>query len=144
MAEENKQNNTKPKKPKKKSKNGIDTPSLIFFGVMIIGLIVLTVIILTRPTSKIYSVQYGEDFIIHAELYSNNDIDLAIDVGTDRIVQSGTYKEIVDDDIEFNYTATFETEDGAEPVVVDLLIVEDVLTMTYDDGSEIILKESVK
>jgi len=145
MAEETKQN-VKPKKPiNKKRKNGLDTPSLIFFGVMIIGLIVLTVIIFTKPTSKIYSVQYGDDFTIHAELFSNNKIDLAIDVGTDRVVQSGTYKEITDDDIEFNYIATFVSEeDESKTVDVDLLIVDDVLTITYDDGSEIILKESVQ
>lgn len=144
MAEENK--NTKPKKPNyKKKKNGIDTPSLIFFAIMIIGLIVLTIIIFTKPTSKIYSVQYGDNFIIHAEMYSNNKIDLAVDVGTDRVVQSGNYTEITDDDIEFNYIAVFESEvEGEEPTEVNIVIVDNTLTMTYEDGSEIILKESVE
>lgn len=138
MAEEKKQN-TKPKKKKGK----VDTPSLIFFGIMIIGLVVLTVIIFTRPSSKIYSVQYGDNFIVSVEMYSNNKVDLAVDVGTERVLQSGTYTEITDDDIENNYLAEFEAEeDGGEPIKVTILIADDELTMTYEDGSNIILKET--
>lgn len=142
MAEEVKKT-AKPKSSTKKNKLGIDTPTLIFFGVMIVGLIIFTIIIFSRPSSKIYSAQYGENFTVHAELYSNNTIDLAVDVGKDRIVQSGTYKEITDDDIEFNYIATFVPNvQNVEPVTVNLVIIDNTLTITYNDGEKIILKES--
>lgn len=136
------ENEKKPvKKPKRKGK--VDTPTMIFFIVMVVGLIVLTIIILTRPTSKIYTKAYGEDFIVSIELYSNGNIDIAVDAKDDRVLQSGKYEEIKDDDIENNYIATFEeTEnDKAVETKVNLRIVEDELTLTYDDGSTVVFKE---
>lgn len=141
MAEETKKKPIE-KKPKPKKKKGkIDTPTIIFFAIMVIGLIVLTVIVLTKPTSKIYSTKYGEDFTVAAELYSNGKIDIAVDVKEDRVVQSGNYKEITDDEIENNYTAEFINEDNDEKITVELLLVDDELKLTYSDGTEIILKE---
>lgn len=141
MAEEtNKKSIEKKPKPKKK-KGKIDTLSIIFFAIMVIGLIVLTVIVLTKPTSKIYSTQYGENFTVSVELYSNNKIDLTVDVKDDRVIQSGNYKEITDDEIENNYTAEFINEETNEKTTVELLLINDELKLTYSDGTEIILKE---
>ncbi len=134
---------TKPK-PKKKKNSKIDTPSVIFFVVMIVGLIVLTIILLTKPTSKIYTKDYGQ-FTVAVEIYSNNKVDIAIDAGEDRIIQDGTYEEIKDDDIDNNFSANFVSEDeltGEQTEThVNILIVDDTLTLIYDDGSEIVLKE---
>lgn len=145
MTEETKKENKKTTKPKKKKNDKIDKSSLIFFGIMIVGLIILTVILLTRPSSVIYSVNYGDDFVVHAEIFSNNSIDIAVDVNDDRVIQSGMIKEITDDDIEGNYEVLFNETDelgNTTETIVQMLIVDDTLTLTYDDGTEIILKES--
>lgn len=131
-------------KPKKKKNSKVDTPTIIFFAIMIVGLIVLTVILLTKPTSKIYTKDYGQ-FVVSVEVYSNNKVDVAVDAGEDRVVQSGTFEEIKDDDIENNYKASFVSEDEEtgekSEFSVELVIVDDTLTMNYDDGSQVVLKE---
>lgn len=131
-------------KPKKKKNSKVDTPTIIFFAIMIVGLIVLTVILLTKPTSKIYTKDYGK-FVVSVEVYNNNKVDVAVDTGEDQVVQSGTFEEIKDDDIENNYKATFVSEDEEtgekSEFSVELVIVDDTLTMNYDDGSQVVLKE---
>lgn len=131
-------------KPKKKKNSKVDMPTIIFFAIMIVGLIVLTVILLTKPTSKIYTKDYGQ-FVVSVEVYSNNKVDVAVDAGEDRVVQSGTFEEIKDDDVENNYKATFVSEDEEtgekSETVVELVVVDDTLTMNYDDGSQVVLKE---
>lgn len=134
----------KKSKPKKKKNGKIDKPTLIFFILMIIGLIVLTIIILTKPTSKIYAKDYGQ-FVVAVEIYSNNKVDMAIDVDDNRVLQQGTYKEIKDDDIENNFKAVFVSDDETTgetiETEVELIIKDDILTIVYDDGTEIELKE---
>lgn len=134
----------KKSKPKKKKNGKIDKPTLIFFILMIIGLIVLTIIILTKPTSKIYAKDYGQ-FVVAVEIYSNNKVDMAIDVDDNRVLQQGTYKEIKDDDIENNFKAVFISDDETTgetiETEVELVIQDDILTIVYDDGTEIELKE---
>ena len=127
----------KPKKPKKKSKR--DWLTIIFFAVLVIGLIILTIIVLLKPTSKIYSVKYGDDFTIYSEVYTNNKIDLVITVGEDSIAQSGTYEEIKDDDIDNNYKAIFESDETTTELT--FVVNDNQLVMTYDDGTEITLEE---
>lgn len=133
----------KKSKPKKKKNGKIDKPTLIFFILMIIGLIVLTIIILTKPTSKIYAKDYGQ-FVVAVEIYSNNKVDMAIDVDDNRVLQQGTYKEIKDD-IENNFKAVFVSDDETTgetiETEVELVIKDDILTIVYDDGTEIELKE---
>lgn len=126
-------------RPKKKKKSG-DRLSLIFFVILAIGLVVLTVIILTKPTSTIYSADYGDKLKVSIELYSNNNVDIAIDVDSNRVVQSGTYTEL-DDGIKNNYEVVFKSDDNTEEkgtIVID----EDKLTLTYDDGTIIECKET--
>lgn len=127
----------KPKKPKKKSKR--DWLTIIFFAVLVIGLIILTIIVLLKPTSKVYSVKYGDDFTIYSEVYTNNKIDLVITVGEDSIAQSGTYEEIKDDDIDNNYKAIFESDETTTELT--FVVNDNQLVMTYDDGTEITLEE---
>ena len=127
----------KPKKPKKKSKR--DWLTIIFFAVLVIGLIILTIIVLLKPTSKVYSIKYGDDFTIYSEVYTNNKIDIVITVGEDSIAQSGTYEEIKDDDIDNNYKAIFESDETTTELT--FVVNDNQLVMTYDDGTEITLEE---
>lgn len=127
----------KPKKPKKKSKR--DWLTIIFFAVLVIGLIILTIIVLLKPTSKVYSVKYGDDFTIYSEIYTDNKIDIVITVGEDSIAQSGTYEEIKDDDIDNNYKAIFESDETTTELT--FVVNDNQLVMTYDDGTEITLEE---
>lgn len=129
------------KKPKAKKKGKVDLATIIFFIIMVIGLIVLTVIFLTKPTSKIYSTKYGDKFTVSVEMYSNNKIDLAIDVDEDRVIQSGTYKEDTSSSTSSTYIAEFIDEDTKEKTNINISIKDDTLTLTYSDGTEIILKE---
>ena len=135
---------TKPKAKKKKNSK-VDMPSVIFFVVMIVGLIVLTIILLTKPTSKIYTTTAYEPFVVSVEIYSNNKVDIAIDAGEDRVIQAGTYEEIKDDDIENNFSATFVDEDETTGVKTEthatLTIEDSTLTLLYDSGESIILEE---
>ena len=110
---------------------------------MVVGLIVLTIILLTKPSSKIYEGTYG-DFIVMAEVYSNNKIDLAVDINQERVLQSGTYKEITDDDVENNYEAEFKSDEDESVTKVTFVIDKDKFTMTYDDGTTVELKETSK
>lgn len=137
-------NEEKKTKPRKKKNNKVDTSTIVFFVIMIVGLIVLTIILLTKPTSKIYTKDYGQ-FVVSIEVYSNNRVDVAVDVDKDRVVQSGTFEEIKDDDIENNYEALFVSEDEEtgekSEISVELVIVDDTLTMNYD-GAQVVLKET--
>lgn len=143
MADEKEKKPSAAKKPKKKGNSKIDMPTIIFFVVMVVGLIVLTIILLTKPSSKIYEGSYG-DFIVMAEVYSNNKIDLAVDINQERVLQSGTYKEITDDNVENNYEAEFKSDEDESVTKVTFVIDKDKFTMTYDDGTTVELKETSK
>ena len=143
MADEKEKKPSAAKKPKKKGNSKIDMPTIIFFAVMVVGLIVLTIILLTKPSSKIYEGTYG-DFVVMAEVYSNNKIDLAVDINQERVLQSGTYKEITDDDVENNYEAEFKSDEDESVTKVTFVIDKDKFTMTYDDGTTVELKETSK
>lgn len=127
----------KPKKPKKKV-GKIDQSQLIFFGLLVLGIIIFAVIIITKPTSKIYRTQYGDSIVASIEVFSNNKIDIAIDINDTRIIQSGTFKQI--DDI----TYEIQLEDDTENQTVTMIIQDDTLTLKYSDGLEVVLKEYTK
>ena len=131
---------TKPKKKKRNSK--LDIPTIIFFGVLIVGLIVLTVILLKKPSSKIYSKTYGDNIETLVEVYKNGDVDLSVSIDGDRTLQQGTYKSIDDssnDEYNGEYEATFEENNTT--IKVKMVIKDDTLTLTYDDGTTIDFKE---
>ena len=133
-------------KPKKKKRNGkLDIPTIIFFGLLVVGLIVLTIIILKKPSSKIYSKKYGDNIETLVEVYKNGDIDLSVSVDGDRTLQQGTYKSIDDssnDGYNGEYEATFEEINTT--IKVKMVIKDDTLTLTYDDGTTIDFKERKK
>lgn len=133
-------------KPKKKKRNGkLDIPTIIFFGLLVVGLIVLTIIILKKPSSKIYSKKYGDNIETLVEVYKNGDIDLSVSVDGDRTLQQGTYKSIDDssnDGYNGEYEATFEENNTT--IKVKMVIKDDTLTLTYDDGTTIDFKERKK
>lgn len=133
------------KKPKKKSKGKIDIPTAIFFGVLVVGMIILTIIILKKPSSKIYSKSYGDDIEALVEVYKNGDIDLAISMKDDQTLQQGKYKSVDDsskDTYDGEYDVTFN-ENGVD-IKVKMIIKDDKLTLTYDDGTSIDFKEKKK
>ena len=133
------------KKPKKKSKGKIDIPTAIFFGVLVVGMIILTIIILKKPSSKIYSKSYGDDIEALVEVYKNGDIDLAISMKDDQTLQQGKYKSVDDsskDTYDGEYEVTFN-ENGVD-IKVKMIIKDDKLTLTYDDGTSIDFKEKKK
>ena len=49
-----------------KGKNKVDIPTIIFFSILIVGAIVITIIIMQKPHSKIYSKAFG-DKLIHED-----------------------------------------------------------------------------
>lgn len=124
-----------PTKPKKKI-GTVDRSSLIFFCILVGGIILLTIILLSRPTSKIYESKYGESITALIEVYSNKKVDIAVDVNETRIVQSGTWEQIDDT----TYKVIMEGED--EPVT--MTINDDTLILKYADGTEVEFKEQKK
>lgn len=121
----------------KKKKNTIDIPTIIFFAIMIIGLIIFTIILLKKPTSKIYYKDYGNNITMLVEFYNkSNDIDIAVDVDNNRSLQKGTYEKTKKENA---YLATF-TENNTE-MKVNISIKDKEMTLIFDDGTEIILEE---
>ena len=146
MGDTNSQYNDKKKeyKPSKnKKKETINKANIIFFVIMIIGLVLFTIILLIKSNSKTYETKFGDDIISTVTLSGSNKIDIIVEVNEISSVQHGTYKEITDDDIDNNYIITINNEDSSNQKI-DLLemIVEDtILKLKYEDGSIIEYKE---
>ena len=146
MGDTNSQYNDKKKeyKPSKnKKKETINKANIIFFVIMIIGLVLFTIILLIKSNSKTYETKFGDDIISTVTLSGSNKIDIIVEVNEISSVQHGTYKEITDDDIDNNYIITINNEDSSNQKIDSLeMIVEDtVLKLKYEDGSIIEYKE---
>ena len=118
-------------KPKKKSKHKVDIPTIIFFTLITIGAIVLTIILLKKPNIETL-----------VEVYNNGDIDMAVSVDDERTLQEGKYTfkgKQSKDSYDGEYEATF-TEDG-QTINVSFVIDGETLTLTYEDGTVIEFKE---
>lgn len=115
--------------------------NIAFFVILIIGLIIITILLLRKPKSVIYSKQYGDNIETLVEIYSNNDIDLSVAIGEDRTLLKGTYTKLSKEDDKYNgeYEAIFKEDNGE--VKMNLVIKDDTLTITYDDGSTAEFKE---
>lgn len=125
--------NKKPNKSYKFGKNIIiDKPTIIFFSIMAVGLVILTLIVLLTPTSKTYIASYG-DITISVEMHNDNKIDFIIDTGETKLTTNGTYKVIEDN----KYSVKFDEDETELTMVVE----DEKLTLIYDDGTEIIYKE---
>lgn len=108
MGEESKNTQQKQQsKPKKTSKNDkIDTPSLIFFGVMIIGIVVFIIIMIHNENKQKYVTNFGENISATIELKNKDDFYLVIDANDTKIEQTGKY-ELVNEKTN-EYLVTFE------------------------------------
>lgn len=131
---------SKPKLKKKKSK--VDIPTVIFFSVMLIGAVILTFIILKKPQSKLYSKSYGDNIETIVEVYNNNEIDMAVLVEDQRTIIQGTYKTIGEESAD-TYDGSYEVifKENDEDVIIAMTIENDILTLEYDDGTTIELRE---
>lgn len=129
-------NGEKPKKKKKKS----DVVSTVVFVVLIIAMIVITVMLLRLPKSKLYSKVYNNQIETLVEVYTNGEIDIAVAVDGERTIQQGTYKTINKEEDSYNgeYEVVFK---GETEVNASMVIKDDTLTLTYDDGTVIEFKE---
>ena len=146
MGDTNSQYNDKKKeyKPSKNNKKEtINKANILFFIIMIIGLVLFTIILLLKSNSKTYETKFGDDIISTVTLSGSNKIDIIVEVNEISSVQHGTYKEITDDDIDNNYIITINNEDSSNQKIDSLeMIVEDtVLKLKYEDGSIIEYKE---
>lgn len=129
-------------KPKKKSKHKVDIPTIIFFTLITIGAILLTIILLKKPNSKLYSKTYGDNIETLVEVYNNGDVDMAVSVDDERTLQKGKYTfkgKQSKDSYDGEYEATF-TENG-QTINVSFVIDGETLTLTYEDGTVIEFKE---
>lgn len=131
---------SKPKLKKKKSK--VDIPTVIFFSVMLIGAVILTFIILKKPQSKLYSKSYGDNIETIVEVYNNNEIDMAVLVEDQRTIIQGTYKTIGEESAD-TYDGSYEVifKENDEDIIIAMTIENDILTLEYDDGTTIELRE---
>lgn len=125
-----------------KGKNKVDIPTIIFFSILIVGAIVITIIIMQKPHSKIYSKAFGDNIETLVEVYNNGEIDIAVSIDDDRTLQQGTYKAIGEqpkDTYNGTYEATFKT-DTDEIIKINMTINDDTLIFEYDDGTKIEFK----
>ena len=126
------------KKPKKKT---ADTISTIIFVVLIIAMVVITIMLLRLPKSKIYSKVYNNQIETLVEVYTNGEVDLAVSIDGERTIQQGTYT-VVGEKEENSYNGEYEAIfKGETEVKVNMVIKDDKLTLTYDDGTVIEFKE---
>ena len=147
----NQQNNStndkskdKEKKPTKKTKNGkIDKTTIIFFSLLVIGLIVITVIILvTLNKSRLFTKVYDDDVVITAELSNSGDINLNVNIDDHEMSQSGTFEPIKG--MDNTYRATFYNLEDATEETVTVVVDETEMSIIYDDNSAVTLKETEK
>lgn len=130
------------KKKKKGKKSKVDIPTIIFFSLLIVGAIVLTVMLLKKPNSKLYSKSYGDNIEILVEVYNNGEVDMAVSVDGERTLQQGKYKAIGEepkDTYNGEYEVTFKEKN--QEVKVNMVIKDSVLTLTYEDNTSIEFKE---
>lgn len=163
------------KKPKK-TEGSNNKLTIAFFAVIIVGLIVVTIIFFTKNSSKdsrIFTASYGERFNFLLEVFSNNKVDLAIDMAfdedsdgkydrVDRTMQSGISEKIDPTfEGEERYQITFKDEptpdsssgntttettvtNEANEINAIISINGNVLTLIYEDGIEIPFEEIEK
>lgn len=132
-------------KKKKLSKFNVDNTTIIFFSILIIGMIVLTIILLKKPTSKIYSKVYGDSIETLIEVYNNNEVDIGVSIDGELTIQQGTYEKISDnttsdtDIYNGEYIITFSN--NQEQTTANMSIKDSTLILTYNDNTKIEFKE---
>ena len=87
-----KQKDQKKKKPTKKTK--MDISSIIFYSIMVIGLIIFVVIMIIKSNKQHYVTYFGEDIKVTIDL-KKDDFTLSIYADSDEpSVQTGKYKKV--------------------------------------------------
>lgn len=137
----------KDKKPEKKgglfsSNKKVNEQRLtyIFFGILIVGLIIFTIILFMQKPRK-YVATFDDNVTTTIELNEEN-IQIKVAVGDTKITQSGTLVALMDgdDDVgEFTiYEATLEpmTEEEEEEVV-QVKVYDDYIILAYDTGETV-------
>ena len=123
----------KPTTTKKKAETGkkLDEKqaNIIFFAILVIGLIIFIVLFLLTPTTAKYEAYFGE---IKAEIVlSEKTADMIVYIEDEKFEQEGQVAILEEGDNYILYEVTFEDE------VVIMYATEDNLTLTYDSGEEI-------
>ena len=141
-SQSNKKKEYKPTKVKNK-KATIDKANIIFFVLMIVGLVFFTIILLLKSNSKIYETKFGDDIISTVTLSDSNKIDISVEIDDVTSIQHGTYKEITDDKVDNNYMITInaDDEDVSKQETLEMIVEDTTVKLKYEDGSIIEYKE---
>ena len=125
----------------------MDNTTIIFFSVLIVGMIILTLILLKKPTSKIYSKVYGDSIETLIEVYKNGNIDIGVSIDGEITIQHGTYEKTTDlnnnsdtDIYNGEYIITF-SNNQEEVTTVNMLINDSTLILIYPDNTKLEFKE---
>lgn len=141
MAEEAKQQ----KQPKKKSSGKKDDKKLsyIFFGLLIVGIIVVTIFCYLKFSSKKYTKTFGDNITTTIEITEENSMLMTVKVGGTEIKQKGTLVYITDGEDESAgkykiYEATLEPLTEEEEVeTVQLKVYDKTLILAYTSGETV-------
>lgn len=137
----------KDKKPKKKgglfsSNKKVNEQRLtyIFFGILIVGLIIFTIILFMQKPRK-YVATFGDDVTTTIEL-NEEKIQIKVAVGGTKITQNGSLVALMDGEDEVGkftiYEATLEPmTDEEEEEVVQVKVYDDYLILAYDTGETV-------
>ncbi len=135
------------KKPKKKgglfsSNTKVNEQRLtyIFFGILIVGLIIFTIILFMQKPRK-YVATFDDDVITTIELNEER-IQIIVAIGGTEITQNGSLVALMDGEDEVGkftiYDATLEPmTDEEEEEVVQVKVYDDYLILAYDTGETV-------
>ena len=133
------ENKPKKKAPSKKLNN--KNLSYVFFGILIIGIIAVTVFVYLKQNNRKYTKSFGENITTTIQL-SEDKINMIVKVGATEVKQQGTIKELDSGKDEVGkwtiYEATLEplTEDE-EAEVVQIKVYDKSLILAYDSGETV-------
>jgi len=125
-------------KPKKSSGKKMDEKKLtyIFFGILIVGIIIVTVFVYMNGGAgkKKYVKDFGENITTTIEL-TETDMNMTVQVGETEITQHGTLTLLEQNEEYTIYEVVLEplTEEE-EPETVQMKVYEDSLLLAYETG----------
>lgn len=121
---------------KKKSSKKMDEKKLtyIFFGILIVGIIIVTVFVYMNGSKKKYIKNFGENITTTIEL-TETDMNMIVQVGETEITQHGTLTLLEQTEEYTIYEVILEplTEEE-EPETVQMKVYEDSLLLAYETG----------
>ena len=139
----------KTKKKPSSGKKKLDDKKLsyIFFGLLIAGIIIATVVIVLKNTHAKYTASFGENITTTIELNTDQEeIKMVVKIGATEVTQKGKIQFLDKGEDEGEdgkkkwtiYEATLEplTEDE-EPEVVQIKVYDKSLILAYDSGETV-------